>query len=59
MKHYEAQGRLWNKLRTWNVIPKADKDTKVNSRNQPIGHSTHNLFLKDKKTKQLVLLSLR
>mmetsp|Transcript_21844 Transcript_21844/g.38624 ORF Transcript_21844/g.38624 Transcript_21844/m.38624 type:complete len:586 (-) Transcript_21844:99-1856(-) len=54
----EANQRLLDRLAKAGVVPFQDPNPDLTAK-RPVGHSTHNLFVKDKKTKQLYMISMR
>lgn len=50
-----ARVTLWERLKAMGVTPYKDKDPDFSAA-RPVGHSTHNLFVKDKKKKQHFLI---
>lgn len=57
LSHENAQKRIWDRLAQSNVIPFKENDPDLSVK-RPLGHSTHNLFVKDKKTKQLYMITM-
>uniref|UniRef100_A0A7S3PPT1 YbaK/aminoacyl-tRNA synthetase-associated domain-containing protein n=1 Tax=Aplanochytrium stocchinoi TaxID=215587 RepID=A0A7S3PPT1_9STRA len=53
-----AQKRLWDKLASMDVTPYKEENVDLDAK-RPVGHSTHNLLVKDKKSKQLYLIATR
>eukprot|EP00516_Mucochytrium_quahogii_P005783 CAMPEP_0203762872 /NCGR_PEP_ID=MMETSP0098-20131031/15659_1 /ASSEMBLY_ACC=CAM_ASM_000208 /TAXON_ID=96639 /ORGANISM=" , Strain NY0313808BC1" /LENGTH=552 /DNA_ID=CAMNT_0050657453 /DNA_START=148 /DNA_END=1806 /DNA_ORIENTATION=- len=58
LSHEDARKRLWDKLTAMGLEPRKEVDPDPNAK-RPVGHSTHNLFVKDKKAKKLYLVSMR
>lgn len=54
----EAKERLWDYLKSIGCTPYKEDNVDLNAK-RPVGHSTHNLFVKDKKSKGLYLISMR
>ena len=54
----EAKERLWSYLTSLGCKPYGEKDVDLEAK-RPVGHSTHNLFVKDKKSKRLFLIATR
>ena len=49
--HNEARDRLWKRLKSAGITPYREKEPDLEAE-RPVGHSTHNLFLKAKETKK-------
>ena len=59
-KHGYKDNKLWDAITKYLGLPIVlDPIAKGDETNKPIGHTTHNLFLKCKKTKKLYLVSAR
>mmetsp|Transcript_11275 Transcript_11275/g.13666 ORF Transcript_11275/g.13666 Transcript_11275/m.13666 type:complete len:391 (+) Transcript_11275:159-1331(+) len=58
LEQEEAQARLWKRLAEMDVIPYKEDNVNLETK-RPDGHSTHNLLVKDKKSKQLFLVATR
>ena len=52
---YGCRVTLWERLKAMGVTPYKDKNPDF-SAERPVGHSTHNLFVKDKKKKKHFLI---
>eukprot|EP00941_MAST-03F_sp_MAST-3F-sp1_P002791 g2791.t1 len=54
----EARDRLWSRLAKMGVIPYREVDPVLDVV-KPVGHDTHNLFVKDKKSKKMFLITAK
>ncbi len=58
LSHEDARARLWARLAKAGVVPHKESNPDLTAR-KPVGHSSHNLFVKDKKSGQLIMISAR
>ncbi|GBG30022.1 Prolyl-tRNA synthetase associated domain-containing protein 1 [Hondaea fermentalgiana] len=58
LSHDEARARLWARLKEAGVEPFREENPDLEAK-RPVGHSTHNLFVKDKKAKKQYMVSMR
>jgi len=56
LSHEDAQTRLWKRLAEMGIIPYKEEDPNLEAV-KPVGHTTHNLFVKDKKSKKMFLIT--
>jgi len=58
LSHEAAQERLWTKLHAMGIVPRLEENPDLTAK-RPLGHSTHNLFVKAKKPKQNYLVCVK
>lgn len=55
--HGYLDSALWDALSAQNAAPVTDPVGKANEDGRPIGHTTHNVFVKCKKTKKMFFIT--
>mmetsp|Transcript_2662 Transcript_2662/g.6248 ORF Transcript_2662/g.6248 Transcript_2662/m.6248 type:complete len:585 (+) Transcript_2662:116-1870(+) len=58
LSHEDAHKRLLDRLAQEGIVPRREENPDLEAK-RPIGHSTHNLFVKDKKAKKEYMIALR